>query len=316
MQWTLTLWSLTQRRFLRAIEDALVSANASMLRAGCRLPKPRNCATRLFVEWHLGPYNLSFIDVVAQRVRELRPDALFRSFMILKPPLEYVASNGAFWRPHLWAEDVVWLQPDSLLLELVHTTSADCECLVLPRTRAELQAAQNASAAGSGDEAEAPLPACASSLERCRRVREMEAANRNHYLLQKKGHPMSTSEGRFIRREAEKEMERTARWRAYVRTRGCDQLVTRAMHALSHVDHVMALADARTLPTVQAVALGDLSFRPRETYASDALTPPVQAATPRPRLSKFQTPSTIALALVENACSIRFFKNLSTARLP
>ena len=90
--WHLTLWSLSQRRFLRAIEDALISANQSAAQNGCRLNRPKRCAARVFVEWHLSPYNLSFVGTIEQRVRELRPDALFRSFLILRHPVQFVAS--------------------------------------------------------------------------------------------------------------------------------------------------------------------------------------------------------------------------------
>ena len=97
--WHLTLWSLSQRRFLSAIDDALISDNATaQQRCHTAKARPKRCSTRLFVEWHLSPYNLSFIPTIEQRVKLLRPDAIFRSFLIMRPPIDLVSSNGAFWR--------------------------------------------------------------------------------------------------------------------------------------------------------------------------------------------------------------------------
>ena len=351
--WHLTLWSLSQRRFLRAIEDALISANQSAAQNGCRLNRPKRCAARVFVEWHLSPYNLSFVGTIEQRVRELRPDALFRSFLILRHPVQFVASNGAFWRPHLLAEDVVRLGPELLLFELMDAgmqfhrsvgaywasnASSEPE-LSLSREQLLAMANHAPSALASlhlklvralhkrdgqpgnwtprAVVTESDVPPCAASLEyeRCKRIGEMEAAQRERYIRDKKGHGIRPDEQVHVRREAERELRRAGERRAYVQAMGCAAVSASAMAALSHVQEVMVLGDPWTLPTIQAAALGDLSFRPRSAWLSDNLKPPVQLATPSARKDKYKEPATMRAALEENACSIRFFEEVNQTRL-
>ena len=118
-----------------------------------------------------------------------------------------------------------------------------------------------------------------------------------------------------MHKEIEREIERAANRRALVRTQGCHTLKAAALRALSHIQHILLLADARTLPTLQAVALGDLSFRPREKYMSADLKPPYALSTPRSHLSFFKTRAAMQAAREENACSMRLFGEVNRTRL-
>ena len=348
--WHLTLWSLSQHRFLRAIEDALISANSTEASRGCSLRKPKHCAARIFVEWHLSPFNMSFLTSVEQRVLELRPDALFRSFLLLRDPIQYVTSNGAFWRPHLLAEDVVMLGPELLLFELLNagskfqnnarawwTVNGTSDTALLHLNREQLSAVQQRAPAAlqaallrtrqsnyDDDNAtsgivllESDLPPCAAALDytRCQRIGKMEAAQRDHYIRERKGHPIRPDEHTHVRREVERELRRADNRRAYVKSKGCSAVTASALAALSNVDHILLLSDVRTMPTVQAAALGDLSFRPLKTWLSEGLKPPVQLVTPKARKDKFYSPATMQVALRENVCSLQFFQEVSKTRL-
>ena len=86
--WHCTYWSLTQR-----MEGFKANRILDAISAG--LKGKRN---KIFVEWHLG-INWTVVPAIEHFTRLMRPDVNFQAWTILRRPLDFIASNGAFWRP-------------------------------------------------------------------------------------------------------------------------------------------------------------------------------------------------------------------------
>jgi hypothetical protein len=90
-KWNMTYWSLSQRRtgwksnrLLHGIRQKLLLQN-----------------TKIYAEWHVD-LNLSEVSFIKKSVNKMVLNSQkvnFKSMIILRNPIDYVISNGAFWFP-------------------------------------------------------------------------------------------------------------------------------------------------------------------------------------------------------------------------
>lgn len=259
--WSRTLWSLTQRwsgwkanRLLHSIHW-LLSRNL----------------TKIFVEWHLD-YNFSAVSEIAQYVRRMRPGVVFRSFTILRSPIELVGSNGAYWAPEMAAPLFIDQHPEMLLFGSIRIKSTIAD--------------------GRGE--------CAKNRTFCNAIARYYARIRGSRSINVKDEvaaedAMAQRTGRLTRLAVD----------------GCNSLIEEAIHLLSSVDRVLLLEDETTMRVVHAMARGDLSFRPlRPDIKLIEPSQRNTATVGSKQRAPYRTADAIALANTANNCSMTLYRRL------
>ena len=287
--WTLTFWSLTQR---------MTGYKANRLLHSIRMYLAQN-KSKIFVEWHLD-YNLSMVPEIEQYVRIMRPDVVFRSFIVLRNPTSMAASSGSYWAPN---------RPPSLFLR------ENPEMMLFGGLRMDDYKVGSVPSAFNG------TVLCRQEAWRhlCDNITSYQAN-----LARRHGKPTEED-----KQTAEFWVAKRAERLAVVEAAGgCSGMLAEAWRRLSLLDAVLMLDDNRTMPTLHAIAQDtQVHFR---TPISAAIQPtlPTTVAVPGkssgnfngpdtrapPKLKeKYYAPKALATAHEENRCSYELFAQLKEA---
>lgn len=279
--WTMTLWSLSQR---------YTGWKANRLLHSIHMNLGLN-RTRIFVEWHLD-YNLSMVPEIHHYVRIMRPDVVFRSFIILRDPLEFLRSNGAYWTPGRPAEMFLKEHPEHLIFGALRVS---------------------VSSNSSNGTALCLLPSSRDLCDDIVRYEKHVRWKKEHKAAIRAGMAPVASENITTSLEESESAEASAIQRGgrleTIARGGCAPVQGEALHLLAMLDGVLFLEDRSTMQTV-----GKMAATP---HSSGALLPPMSSL-PSTKSSlvnrrPYDLPDAKALARKENACSIELYARLKAA---
>ena len=280
--WTRTLWSVSQR-FTGWKANRLLHAIRSQLALN---------KTRIFAEWHLD-YNFSMVPAIAGYVRQMRPDVDFRAFTVLRTPLELVGSNGAWWSPITPATHFIRAHPEMLLFGSLRLPVPQLNGTVVCSRKEEREFCEEAALQNA-------------------RARASNVAKNGFYVPP----PRVPIERADVEMAEDYAARRAARLQRVSEAGSCTPLVEEALEMLAPLDSVLLLEDKLALPTLQAVALGDLSFRPPRENVSVELPRALMSrtATITSRREPYRRPEAVEAARAENLCSAMLYERLWAQR--
>ena len=284
--WSMTYWSNSQR---------LTGWKANRLLANIRSYLARN-DTRIFVEWHLD-YNISFVPDLERYVRIMRPDVVFRSFIIVREPTRLVTSTAAYGGSDMPPELFIRMKSEYLLVEALHPPVAGPGCTI----------SGNCIHCDEGTKcAKNKVPDCCAPYRR---------ANGNALCRQSAWETFCANATRFTkgsRAEAAQLVEERANRLAVLSdSSSCEQFIEDTIRRLSLLDAVLLL-DNGTMPIIHAMAHEALLIGPPSDTASLKLgfRAPKSAHSLRRKRAPYERPAMKALLQEENTCSSRLYARL------
>lgn len=290
--WYMTLWSLTQRqqgwkanRILHSIRNALV-LNKS----------------RIFVEWHIG-LNFSFVPELAAHVRTMRPGVRFAAFTLLRQPSNWIASNGAFWRPSMSAALWIRLSGERMLRTLLDDDTG--------HLYVKVDGGSLCAPSGTKEAFCRRVQQFHAVLRMCgRRDANPRAWERCTQRYQIAFDSSMLGDGNITMNDtiqASADVGDMVGWQSTRDALGCEALVSAALSVLEPM-HVFVLEDS-PWQAVLAVARGDnLTFKRPSHHMADTFNtswmPRARAAASDPQyLEQYRTPAAVALSREENRCT-------------